>query len=354
MVCVRVRLGWYLVIGLGLVLAGGCGGEPDEASLVRGQGSALIDGSKASHPLVGALYSPLGACTATLIRPYHVLTSAHCVAPMGETTPAMGMLDFYLGGSYHPTYSASVTVHPSFANNKGKDLSGVDAYVEGDLALVSFEHEVGPGVDVTLASQAPQALEPLVIWGLGKSAAEGFGSSRKANNDVREIYSTFFLMFADKPDYGTVASGDSGGPSFNAQGALVGVHSGVLSGEFSFDGGPPRTATGREAKDIRVDVFRPWIEQAMKAYDAPEEPPPCEGWDCPPEPPCEGGDCPEEPPPCEGWWDCPGKEDRLGGAAEGSNQAAGCSVGHGSGQSGLGLLWLLLLLGTCLVRGTRA
>ncbi len=52
MVYVRVRLRrWYMVIGLGLVLAGGCGGEPDEASLVRGQGSALIDGSKASHPL---------------------------------------------------------------------------------------------------------------------------------------------------------------------------------------------------------------------------------------------------------------------------------------------------------------
>jgi len=336
--------GWLSVICLGLMV-GACGVIPEQDDLVRGRRSAIIDGSEASHPQVGALYSPIGSCTATLIRPYHVLTAAHCVAPMGETTPAAGMIDLYLGGDYHPTHSSSVTVHPSFANNKGKDLSATEAYVEGDVAVVSFEHEVGQGVNVPLASQAPTVLEPVVIWGLGRSASEGFGTSRKADNDVWEVYSTFFLMFADKPSYGTVASGDSGGPTFDAQGTLIGVHSGHLVGDFSFDGGPPRKATGREAMDMRVDVFQPWIEQVMAAYDAgawPSDPadPACVGEDCPPEPPCEGLDCPTEPT-CEDW-DCPGKDDRIGGVDEGSLQ--GCSVGDGSAGAGLMPLWLVLLL----------
>jgi MYXO-CTERM domain-containing protein len=318
----------------GLILSG-CGGPTAHENIGQSQ-AAIIDGVEATHPLVGFLDTPLGSCTATLIRPYTALTAAHCVARMGEVVPVPGMIYFYLDGEPHPTHSAGVTVHPDFANNKGKDLTVAEAYVEADLAVVSFEHEVKPGFEVPLAGEEPQEGQPVEIWGFGRSNDGTSGVSRRADGEVSEVYDTFYLMFAYEEGQGHFASGDSGGPTFDAGGTLIGVHSGTLVGEFTFDGSPPRKATGRETKDIRVDAFSSWIEQQLAE-----------------EPLCEGGECAAEDEECGEWdwdcwappeeecpewdWDCWGKFDRAGG---GTVEPGACSVAPGASSSPG---WVLLL-----------
>jgi hypothetical protein len=315
-----------------------CG--PQEMA-VGGSSAALLDGTEASHPYVGWLDTPKGLCTAILISASHALTAAHCVAPVGGDV-VEGYLTFTLGGVDYPGHSGSVDVHPDYALNVDFDKDAVDAHIVGDLALVAFEQVIVEDHSLPLAGP-PGVGEEVTQWGLGTDESGWYGTSKTGTTQVREVYDTFFLTVADQEGYAMLAPGDSGGPSFDDQDRLVGVHSFIRTpGElYSYDGGPPKTATGREALDTRVDWAAGWIQGVIAAYDGEEvdleEP----------EEPEEPG--PEEPA-CEEWdWECQGKADRTGAPADAP--MAGCSV---SGGAPTGLpLWCLLLLASIAILTRR-
>lgn len=333
------------MVGVAVVLAA-CGPQ----DLIGSNSAALIDGTEASHPYVGYLDTPKGLCTAILISASHVLTAGHCVAPVGGEV-IEGYLTFYLDGVDYPTHSSSVDVHPDYALNVNFDKDAVDAHIKGDLALVAFEQVIADGHSLPLAGP-PAKGSQVTQWGFGLDESGYFGTSKTGTTEVREVYNGFYLTVADKEGFAMIAPGDSGGPSFDDQDRLVGVHSFIRTpGElYSYDGGSPKTATGREGLDTRVDNAAGWIQQVIAAYDGeqvdPEEPEEPEPGEPEPEP---------EEPACEEWdWECQDKADRIGAPVDA--QPAGCSVSSGAPAElplSCPVLVLVLFASTALARSRR-
>ncbi len=173
------------------------------------------------------------ACSGVLVAPTIVLTAAHCtLVPFPPDWPQRAVVrqgesifapEAMALGSYnvHPGFciACAGAPHPDFANN--------------DLAVIVLTSPLsGPYAKLPKADFAGKHFDKekqLVVAGFGLSSADGagFGFRRSAQTGaiVASNASNFLLLpVPSKSKYGTVCSGDSGGPALVGT-VVVGVHS---------------------------------------------------------------------------------------------------------------------------------
>jgi V8-like Glu-specific endopeptidase len=183
-----------------------------------------------------------GGCTGTMIAQDKVLTAAHCVTTKTKPYKVLYPINFYLGGFWGQSRTASsVAVHPAY-----------DGGNKSDLAVFQLKKPITNVAPYGLASSAPKVGDIITIVGYGLPGDNTgmFGTKRQAKAKVSQVLASVFAMSGGTGAYGMVCNGDSGGPSFATQGGqevIVGVHSTSAAGCASY------------AVDMRVDAYRQWI-----------------------------------------------------------------------------------------------
>lgn len=208
---------------------GGIIGEPTPA--YESTCSSITQGSvDTGHPEVGMLLSDIGGCSATLISRDAVLTARHCVQLNGKHTFILD--DGRRFGSFR------VIQHPRH-----------------DIALVMLDIPDGvPSEDLPIArlsSTPPELGQAITIVGYGDNDdGYGWGTKRSGINTISELNQAHEFSFVG---HCGLCNGDSGGPSYNAVGEVIGVHSTGTCGDHS--------------TDVRVDVHLQWILEKYKNSD---------------------------------------------------------------------------------------
>lgn len=180
------------------------------------------------------------ACTATLIGKTTLLSAAHCLLDEDGNVDVKA-ITAYFGNT--PYVATSWVAHPDY-NHGGSDV-----------AIIKLAQEPAGIIPYALYSQAPVVNQEITIVGYGITAdnLSDSGTKRVAKNLVVGVDDIDINYKGTGSGYGSICSGDSGGPSFievNGQEIVVGVHSYGL-GKYC----------GEDEYDSRVDVVIPWIKQ---------------------------------------------------------------------------------------------
>jgi secreted trypsin-like serine protease len=261
----------------------------DDPSLhVVGAGS-VFDG-------VGALVSPLGNCTGTLLSSgIHVLTAAHCVTQSGTTNPFAASsitIRFDLPGGSQTYTGSSLFVNPSYVP--------LGPSYFGDLAILQLGQVVDPLAQRYDLHSGPEGgLTYLVGYGRNGTGTTGSvpGTSgtvkRAGQNEIEAVDSGAGLLLFDFDSgnaaenvFGSLglgtnevntAPGDSGGPAFILTAGvyrIVGVN--VVGGcpspasidfDTSCDQNVANSTFGEIAGATRISLHADWINSIV---DIPE------------------------------------------------------------------------------------
>lgn len=203
-----------------LPACGGVIGEPQP--VYESVCSPITQGSiDTGHPEVGIILSKIGGCTGTLITRNVALTARHCVQSEGVHT--------FILDDGRRFGSSSIIQHPRH-----------------DIALVVLEMPADIHVPIAhVATDPPMVGQAITIVGYGNTGDEGgWGTKRVGTNIISELNSNHEFSWVG---HCGLCFGDSGGPSYNAAGEVIGVHSTGTCGDHS--------------TDVRVDVHIQWIIQ---------------------------------------------------------------------------------------------
>jgi tachylectin/trypsin len=199
-----------------------------------------------THPFIARITTPAKACTAALIDPSWVLTSASCLTPTGSGAPSEAATitvgDVDLGtGAGHTT-----------------KVTKVVRRTDRDVVLAKLENAATGVTPIALATTAPQGGETLQIAGFGRTATEWVPARpRVAPFTVAGVNgTTVSVSSADGVD---TCKGDAGGPAFRLAGStaqLVALHSGSWQ-----HGCLDVTETRQGGTETRVDDLGEWIRK---------------------------------------------------------------------------------------------
>jgi hypothetical protein len=195
--------------------------------------SAALSGAvlTADRPEVGELVLDSGdSCTGTLIGATTVLTTSHCASTASS---------FVIGAQSKRV--RSVRLHP---------LAGRPTYSDADLAVLELESAFSGVTPFTLRSRTPTAPAVVELFGFGQDELGARHQKRRATANIAIVTGGTFSLDA----FGSSAcGGDSGGPAFTTDGALLGI----ISASNTECGGPTRLVT--------ISMFLTWIAGAVDA-----------------------------------------------------------------------------------------
>lgn len=200
-------------------------------------------------------------CSAAVVKPDVLLTAAHCVTGSSDYRVHWRDKD----GMPVLKEIASIAIHPGFAKDAEKKRAR-----SIDLALVKLREPVPAQFSpATYSDMTPRNGDTLTVAGYGL-ASEGdpatSGVFRAARLGVIEPYGpSSILVWMTDPASGPKASGagactgDSGGPVFDANGALVAI--------TVYAEGPGKTHCGALTQGLLVAPQRGFIDATLKKWN---------------------------------------------------------------------------------------
>jgi MYXO-CTERM domain-containing protein len=226
--------------GVALTLAaaaGGCGAQPDEATLGASQ---AISGGRAdvSHRSVFLLISQhddrASSCTATLLAPNLLLTARHCVSAGSHEDVLCGEASL---GEPYPAESFFTTNDPQ--PREGSPFfraADIRVPVENgdtcgfDIALVLLAENVPGAIAEPAVPRIDQEVQPGEVY-----TAVGYGVDESGQSTGTRQERSGLSVACEPGTCGSgvestefrgedgICSGDSGGPALDAEGKVVGV-----------------------------------------------------------------------------------------------------------------------------------
>lgn len=211
-----------IALALTLTLVG-CSAE----EAVDTSDDAVIDATETfEHPEIGMLHNGNSYCTATLIRPNVVLSSAHCVTNSPKDEAVTGY-SWDLKASATETHH--YTIARAYAVPSAPDFDGTQTWRAKDIALLELTESVPAELakPMVAATTRPANGAAVALYGYGCIDRTPDANGHRPGGGVKRTAS--WTWSAETATRHT-CPGDSGGPWIDvAAGAIFGTTSGYVN-----------------------------------------------------------------------------------------------------------------------------
>ncbi|MEU7570895.1 trypsin-like serine protease [Micromonospora sp. NPDC049240] len=222
------------------------------ASMISGGAAQAVSGVSpvpaGSYSFTAKIQSDLRACSAVLVAPSWVMTTASCLAEPGQQLVAGP-----------PSRRTTVTVGRTDLSTTAGHVLAVTAVLPHptrNVALAQVEKPADGVPPVAVGASAAPG-EELLAAGFGRTATEWAPDKLHAGTFAVTGVSTDTLTVDGSASAASLCRGDAGGPLLRTgagQPQLVALH------DTSWQGGClGETDTRRAATEVRVDGLAPWI-----------------------------------------------------------------------------------------------
>ncbi|WBB76289.1 trypsin-like serine protease [Micromonospora sp. WMMD1128] len=222
------------------------------ASTIGGGSAQAVSGVSpvpaGSYPFTAKIQNDLRACSAVLVEPTWVLTTASCLAEPGQQLVAGP-----------PARRTTVTVGRTDLRTTAGHVLAVTAVIPHPTRNVALAHleKAADGVPPIAIGGAAAQGETLLAAGFGRTATEWVPDELHAGAFTVTGVTADTLTVDGSASAASLCRGDAGGPLLRTgagEPQLVALH------DRSWQGGClAETDTRRTATEVRVDGLAPWI-----------------------------------------------------------------------------------------------
>jgi V8-like Glu-specific endopeptidase len=184
----------------------------------------------------------LPVCSGTFISDKTVLTAGHCAWVLGKSVPYWVVVGPDCAHPQRRGKVADMVTHPKYSG-EGMPF---------DVALVSLDATLDAGTHPLFdTATAGETIQHVGYGTDQESPMDGWGTQRSVSHALTRLDDNF-LWSGDAT--ANTCNGDSGGPTLDTSGRVVGVIS----------NGPDCHS---ESADVRIDVVHDWITQTLSTWE---------------------------------------------------------------------------------------